>query len=360
MNAVTNFPDAAPAYLRNAWYATAWSKDLADAPMAKVMLEEEILLYRKADGTVVALGNRCPHRFVELHRGKVVGDNIQCPYHGLQFNPAGACAHNPHAKNLPAAAKVISYPAEERHRMIWLWMGDHDKADPALIPDFSILCDPEHAVVGGIFEIAADYQLYSDNLLDLSHTEFVHPTLLEQGNLARSVAKVRQDGDTVHFVRDSEKEPASGTFQRMLCEGMGGKAGDIVHTRHHIRWNAPANLLAEITQFRDDKQSVFTNIHIAAPTSRGKCQLLWSATRNFRLNDPELDDYIVTGMAHVLADEDIPPVESQSSYIGSQDLLEMKPVLLPTDEAPIRARRILSRMIKEERGQVVAETTEPF
>ena len=56
-------------YLRNVWYATAWSKDLTDAPLLKIILEEEIVLYRKKDGSPVALGNRCPHRFAQLHGG---------------------------------------------------------------------------------------------------------------------------------------------------------------------------------------------------------------------------------------------------------------------------------------------------
>jgi phenylpropionate dioxygenase-like ring-hydroxylating dioxygenase large terminal subunit len=335
-------------YLRNAWYATAWSKDLTDAPLLKIILEEEIVLYRRKDGSPVALGNRCPHRFAELHGGKIIGDNLQCPYHGLQFGPSGNCAHNPHSEHRPAAAHVKSYPIAERHSLIWLWMGEPERALPDLIPDFSVLEDPGHSVVRGTLDLAADYQLYNDNLLDLSHSEFVHPALLEEGNLDRSVTKVEVKGATVHFIRDSEKEPATGTFQRLICEGMGGKAGDIVHTRHHIRWDAPSNLYAEITQFWQDKKSVFTNVHVATPTRRGACQLLWSAARTFRIDDAKLDEFVFVGMSGVLGKEDAPPMESQQTYIGNRDLLSLKPILLPTDVAPVKARRILARLIEEE------------
>jgi nitrite reductase/ring-hydroxylating ferredoxin subunit len=98
-------------YLRNAWYVAAWSDDLADGQLlARTILKEPIVLYRKSDGNVAALEDRCPHRFAPLHMGKIVeGDRVQCPYHGLEFDPTGACVLNPHGtKNIPPRARVRS------------------------------------------------------------------------------------------------------------------------------------------------------------------------------------------------------------------------------------------------------------
>ena len=336
------------AYLRNAWYPVDWVDSLGPTPVAKMLLEEEIVLYRKADGTALAASNRCPHRFAELHNGKVIGDNLQCPYHGLQYSPTGACAHNPHGKNLPKAARIKSYPLLERHDLIWIWMGASEKADPTLIPDLRVITDKGHRTVRGVLKLAADYQLYSDNLLDLSHSEFVHPVLLEQGSLDRSTVKVVQNGGTVNFIRDSGQERATGTFQRMLCEGMGGKAGDLVTTRHHIRWDAPACLYGEITQFRGNQKTVLTSIHLATPTRRGHTDLIWAAVREFGLNDANLDEKFYKGMTHILVNEDFPPMESQQTYVRCRDLLAIKPVLLSVDEAPVRARRVLAELIRNE------------
>ena len=85
-------------YLRNAWYVAAWSDDLVEGQLlARTILKEPIVLFRKSDGNVAALQDRCPHRFAPLHMGKVVdGDRVQCPYHGLEFNASGACVLNPH------------------------------------------------------------------------------------------------------------------------------------------------------------------------------------------------------------------------------------------------------------------------
>src|SRR5215471_19764047 len=114
-------------YLRNAWYVAAWSDNLADGQLlSRTILKEPIVLFRKSDGHIAALQDRCPHRFAPLHMGKIVGgDRVQCPYHGLEFDSSGACVLNPHGtKNIPPRARVGSYPVTEKHKAIWIWMGE--------------------------------------------------------------------------------------------------------------------------------------------------------------------------------------------------------------------------------------------
>ena len=117
-------------YLRNCWYAAAWSHEVVGTrPLARQLLGEHVVLFRTETGTLTLLADRCPHRFAPLSMGKVVGETIQCPYHGLRFGTDGACAHNPHYDALPKAAQVKSWPVLERHGMIWCWPGDAP-ADP--------------------------------------------------------------------------------------------------------------------------------------------------------------------------------------------------------------------------------------
>ena len=94
-------------FLRNTWYAAAWSGELAEQPIARTMLGQKLVLYRRADGAAVALGDVCPHRFAPLHQGNVIGDAIECPYHGLRFGPAGTCTHNPHGGAVPPTARIV-------------------------------------------------------------------------------------------------------------------------------------------------------------------------------------------------------------------------------------------------------------
>ena len=72
-------------FLRNAWYPAGWSKDLTSEPVARKMLDEPIVLYRLPSGQLVALEDRCCHRAAPLSLGKVVGEHLQCGYHGLKI-----------------------------------------------------------------------------------------------------------------------------------------------------------------------------------------------------------------------------------------------------------------------------------
>ena len=161
------------AFVRNAWYVAMWGDDLPrEQVVGRTILNEAVALFRKADGSVAALADRCAHRFAPLHMGKVAGDRIQCAYHGLEFDGAGTCVLNPHGnKRVPPSARVRSYPVVEKHRAIWIWMGDKP-ADLSAIPDFGPLDTPEQSHVTKLdwIRIKANYELVIDNLLDLSHT----------------------------------------------------------------------------------------------------------------------------------------------------------------------------------------------
>ena len=177
-------------YLRNAWYVAAWADDLKDGQLLpRIFMHEPVVLYRKPDGSVAALEDRCPHRFAPLSMGKVIRDDVvQCPYHGLEFNSTGACVHNPHGtKHIPSRARVRSYPTIEKHKAIWIWMGDKP-ADPSKVPDFSVLDNvPEmHATKRDSITINANYELIVDNLLDLSHTSYLHEGILGNADTVES------------------------------------------------------------------------------------------------------------------------------------------------------------------------------
>jgi phenylpropionate dioxygenase-like ring-hydroxylating dioxygenase large terminal subunit len=82
-------------FLRNSWYVAAWSSEVGDQPTPRVILDEPVVLFRKQDGSVAALEDRCAHRHAPLHLGRVVGNGIQCGYHGLVFNAEGRCTQVP-------------------------------------------------------------------------------------------------------------------------------------------------------------------------------------------------------------------------------------------------------------------------
>ena len=122
-------------YLYDAWYVAAWDHELSEGALARTLLEQPVVLFRTASGRAVALEDRCCHRLAPLSLGKVIGEEIQCGYHGLKFDSTGACTEVPSQTRVPPDARVRSYPVVERHCWIWIWMGDPDAADDTLIPD---------------------------------------------------------------------------------------------------------------------------------------------------------------------------------------------------------------------------------
>ena len=81
----------AASFLRNAWYMAGWSHEVGDALLRRRLLGDPVLLFRKEDGGVAAMIDRCPHRFAPLSMGTRTGDTITCAYHGLSFEAGGAC-----------------------------------------------------------------------------------------------------------------------------------------------------------------------------------------------------------------------------------------------------------------------------
>jgi phenylpropionate dioxygenase-like ring-hydroxylating dioxygenase large terminal subunit len=155
-------------FLRNYWYVAATDAEISRRPLGRMILGEPIVLFRAEDGTPVAFEDRCPHRHLPLSMGRLVGDTLQCLYHGLRFGRDGRCVYIPGQEHIPQAAKVRCYPVVERYRWIWIWMGDPMLADPAAIADFHWLDDPNWGAKGAYLHVEANWQLVVDNLLDLS------------------------------------------------------------------------------------------------------------------------------------------------------------------------------------------------
>jgi len=195
-------------FLRNAWYVAAWEDEIGpDALFHRRILNEGVLLVRDREGTVRALRDRCPHRFAPLHLGKRRADAIECAYHGLQFNLEGRCVFNPHGDGkIPPGVAVQSYPIVQKQLLVWIWMGDVAGADPTLIPEFRGLDPDRYAINKGYMHTPANYEFMSDNIMDLSHIEFIHEGLLGSEAVRRADIEVVTEGNVVRSNRMTHEE----------------------------------------------------------------------------------------------------------------------------------------------------------
>lgn len=338
-------------YLRNCWYVIAWDDEVpAEGSFRRRVLNEDILLVRDEGGTVRALRNRCPHRFAPLHLGKRDGDTITCAYHGLRFGLDGGCLHNPHGDGtIPAGARVQSYPLALKHMLLWVWMGDPARADPAEIPDFVGL-DPElYAINRGYMHTPANYELMTDNILDLGHIEFLHEGLLGSEAVRRGETEVRQNGKTVisnRLVRNEILPPALD----MLFES----GGQPVDRWLDVVWTAPANmhLTVGVTPAGSPERIGKENpgVHLMTPETETTTHYFWSNARDFRRDDADLHAAMEQGLRYAFEHQDKPMIEAVGESMGGEDFWDLRPAILACDAGAIRARRVLRKMISDEQA----------
>jgi vanillate O-demethylase monooxygenase subunit len=340
-------------YLRNAWYVAGWADELADTPQAKTFLDEPVAMFRDAAGKAHALAGRCPHRFAPLGHGTVVDGVLQCPYHGLRFDGSGVCVFNPHEDGVVPKASVPVYPLVERHALLWIWMGDAALADAGTIPDFAWLADPKWEAVRGATLAEGHYELYSDNILDLSHANFVHPALVAS---AFTTGKRRfwTDGDRVHVEYSQQDDYLSEGISAMT--GTVGRKQDFVG---EVVWHAPATLYFDFSIGEPgtprEAMTLLPSLHAFTPETECSTHYVWATARDYALGDAEFTAIMRGALEAAFEDEDMPIIRDVHRLMAGQDFWALKPLILTGDGGGVRARRILARMIAaEEAGSQLA------
>jgi phenylpropionate dioxygenase-like ring-hydroxylating dioxygenase large terminal subunit len=349
--------------LKNTWYAAAYSDEVGELPLARTLAGKDMVLFRDDNGELGMILDRCPHRFAPLSAGEVVGGTLQCPYHGLRFDRAGKCVHNPHSKNggpLPAA-DTVAWPVMEKYGIVWFWPGDPEKADPDALPRIGFLEDPEYSRIQGRLHVRGHYELLVDNLLDLSHAAFIHPQFsggrhTPEELLAATTQKLeRRERSIVNHRMRSGLAPGSAHV------GVFGMDPAIpVDSDSTMTWYPPAILDFALGAWEMDKEREtgvhLPQLHVITPETEFTSHYFFVNGRNRRQGDPEVDRQMLEFFEFAFAQQDEPMIEKVQQSMGAvSDIHALNPILLSTDAAPISARRLLARLIAEEAGETSDE-----
>lgn len=339
-------------YPRNQWYVAGWSHEFThEKVVARDICGDPVALYRTESGAPNALFNRCPHRGMPLHSAtsKIIGDTLQCGYHGMRYGPDGKCVEVPSGGAIPSKMCVRSYPVAERAHWVWIWMGDPAKADTSLIPDHHAigLTDPAMFSEPGIhLQVKANYLMPLENLVDATHITYLHHGLIDSGNVATHPYKLEVEGPRIATVREFTDE----VLPPMLRMAMGIK-GERVNRR--LTLIAYSNHLAQISQqfsevdFPDEPPRRIELLVALTPAGKKVTHQFGLFAGSFPNKHPgRFDDLRNLLMEDVVVLDEI---QELFDRLGPENAPE---VSVKSDDANIRSRRLIAEMIKRERNSI--------
>ena len=248
---------------------------------------------------------------------------------------------------------VTAYPIVERDGIAWIWMGEKDKGNSDLIPNFDAHSDTNFQSVYGLIAVNGNYQLVSDNLLDLSHTQYLHAALAieidEQAFLEVDLIEKENTLTTTNNIRNGKKNP--------FAEFVWPDGPERIENYGGLYWSPPANMNLKVHMGiigEPEEQAALQawGAELVTPETETSCHYFWSFARNYRQQDTVLNTTLQQMISSVFEGEDATIIAKVQKNMGTEtDLLTLKPVILSTDSAAVRARRILDKLIKTESSE---------
>jgi len=159
------------------WFQVAWSSDVPRGTLKKVKhFGREYALFRDSDGELGLLDDICPHLGAHFSEGGcVVGNSVRCPYHHWHFDRHGGCVEIPHAKKIPANAKVTSHPVKEHSGLIFMYRDAANGAPTRPLPTIPGFDPSEYFPPGKYaFTMRIHPQDIMENIVDSAHFYAVH------------------------------------------------------------------------------------------------------------------------------------------------------------------------------------------
>lgn len=335
---------------KNGWYVAAFCHEIGEELLNRWILNQPVVLYRKADGAAVAVQGRCPHRHFPLGKSKRVGDAIQCAYHGITFNAEGVCTFVASQEMIPGVYSIKAYPLVERGLWAWIWPGDPALADENLIPDMDEIgytLAGYHPRAFYYHHVEGRYQLLNDNLLDLTHLGYLHQSSIGTPDDA-ATPEEREANDrrirSRRIMRNTLRPPVvdwqsdfDGPIDRVSgmdfhLPGFHAGVADVFVAQGHVRAGEllrSSRVWHAVTPARKTTTNYFFGM--SSPDLKG-------------LNDAE--EYLKP-----VLEEDIFATVEIEKIISTMDELPQE-LMLKSDGTAVLGRRALQRMMDAERLKV--------
>jgi vanillate O-demethylase monooxygenase subunit len=322
--------------LRRCYHPVCRESDLDETGIAGVrLLGEDWVVARLGDG-LAAFVDECPHRGMPLSAGRVVGDVLQCAYHGYTFDVSGACtsipALGPGAALPPKACATPAYDVTVRYGLVWL--APEQPVDTIIdVPEWD---DPAFVVCPLPDQVwRAGAGQMTENFLDMGHLAFLHATTFSDPD-AIEVPHYTVERERWTFVCDT-------THSAKLLADSDGTEDFAVSDRRSTWWySVPFALRLRIEYHVDDV--VLTILFFHQPIDRETTKVYVFDLRNDILDGRStVEDAVAFQMA--VGAEDRAVLERIVSKATPLDL--QAEVHTRADRNTVEMRRILADLVKE-------------
>ncbi|MCX4162745.1 MULTISPECIES: aromatic ring-hydroxylating dioxygenase subunit alpha [Paraburkholderia] len=337
-------------FIKNSWYVCASSDEIISGKLfERIIINEPIVFYRKSDGSVTALENRCCHRHYPLSKGTLEGNHVRCGYHGFLYECTGTCIEIPGQEVIPRNAKVQHYPTAERYSWVWIWMGDPELADEKNIPDYHWMSDPEWRGKSDRFDVKSNYRLIVQNLLDLSHLAFVHAsTIGTRAVIDAANVKFEREDNEVRISRWMINIAPPATYHKLASFDGNVDRWQIVHFIPPGFVRIYGGACPTGTGAPDGHRVgglELTNLHAITPETDRTTHYFWSQCHKGMLDRPDITNVLFEDVL-VAFKEDHRLFEAQQILIDMDPLRSTVNVM--NDAGALHAMRILDRLEGEQ------------
>ena len=333
-------------FMKNGWYIGATTSDVTTNPIQRFVCNEPVALYRTGSGQAVALADRCVHRRLPLSKGRVIGDRLQCGYHGFEYDCAGKCVMVPGQDNIPRRAAVHSYPVIEKFGWVWIWMGEAKLADEAKLPRMPGLDEDGWVPFRDHLHVKGNYQLLVDNLIDLSHESYVHTSSIGNDSVAETPIEARREGNEVFVNRIMQDIPPPPFFAKAAKSTANVDRYQLVHFQPPCYVHVEARTVPPGSNDPDSGVRFFV-LDALIPETETTTNYYWAVSRNFRLEDQEFGEWWHNAVNHIFQ-EDREIIEAQQQSIET-DSSGLRTVDVLIDGGTVLARQVIDEAVQAEK-----------
>ncbi|WOO39316.1 NADH:ubiquinone reductase (Na(+)-transporting) subunit F [Rubellicoccus peritrichatus] len=309
------------------WQPVCLERDLQQREIISyTLLNEEIVIAKLPDG-ILAARDLCPHRGAKFGIGQIVNGNLQCPYHGWEFDSAGSCQEIPSIPGdspIKQQACLKRFDVQLRYGMVWVKLDDDEMAPLPEIPEFE---NDWTYLVGDPVPTGAGFRREIDNYLDMSHFAFAHAK-----TLGVAAAKVITGIDITHyedgFQMDAPFPELEGADTGKLSRG------------HHRRQRIYLPNFTTIRQsWNDGDERVL--VHIPSPNTQESCTMFWALAISPNFDGPRPEDQMRFAVSVYAEDKEMMENQRPAEVPIGNEI----GVMVPADRLPITYKRAIRKFV---------------